>query len=469
MALPIVDIDAGTGNDANASGSGPSTAITGTTGVTSADGLTVVLDGNPDLTNVATDGSHALFMADTNAGSRNFSPITSKANSGTPTAQVGVSLAFQALNTDAWAIGGKRASIGSTTSKKLVDNNGAAGDAGGGWKIRFASAHSETIAATMNVRCSGTTTDGRLTIEGVTGAATLPKLIFSNNGNALVINGSKLMLSNFELQNSSASKGSAQAIENNTAGTGVNNIFKGLKIADSTNKFNKGLVLGIEGNIVRDCYIANHLSHGIDIAAASSLLICNNLIKSNAGSGINLQAQNTGSCRIRNNIIDGNTLSQIASGITGTTSRRSYIKNNIIRGGASGVLISSASTDWSGFASWIIDGNNFINNTDYAIKFTGASVTSEMLYFYALTILCNNHWNCTGGFSNLDLLNIQGEAFDEGTTNLDPALVDPTNLNYAQGVNAKAKGYPEGLLLPVGTVGPTRNYWDPGIQRLEGS
>src|SRR5262245_38170373 len=116
MPLPTILVDSTTGSDTAASGAGPATALTGSAASTSADGLTVTLDGSPDLTNVATDGSHAVFLNDSTAGARNFGKITAKDN---VAKTVTVTNAFGAsLSGKSWAIGGKRASIGSTTSTK---------------------------------------------------------------------------------------------------------------------------------------------------------------------------------------------------------------------------------------------------------------------------------------------------------------------------------------------------------------
>src|SRR3954463_10134754 len=126
MALPTILIDSATGSDTTASGAGPGTALTGSAGVSAGDGLSVTLDGSPDLTGVATDGSHVLYFADATAGNRNFAKITA-ANNGTKVVTVSDALGFTL--TKAWAIGGKRASLLGTNSSKLIENNSGNGDA----------------------------------------------------------------------------------------------------------------------------------------------------------------------------------------------------------------------------------------------------------------------------------------------------------------------------------------------------
>ena len=172
MPFPTILIDSATGSDTAASGAGPATALTGPAAGTSADGLTVTLDGSPDLSGVATDGTHVLFLSDSTAGNRNFSRITAK---DVAARTVTVAHAFGAsLSGKPWAIGGRRASIGSATSRKLADNNVSAGDAMPGWKVRLASGHAETLSGALTWRRAGDTTDGPIVLEGEPGAGTMP-------------------------------------------------------------------------------------------------------------------------------------------------------------------------------------------------------------------------------------------------------------------------------------------------------
>lgn len=175
MAVPTILVNSSTGSDSAASGAGPATAKTGSAGVST--GTTVVLDGSPDLSGVATDGSHVLFFNDTTSGNRNFAAITGKANSGTPTAQVTVALAF-AVTTKAWAIGGKRASV--YGSLRLVDNNGTDADAQAGWTVQMESGHTETFGGRLDVRVSGTTV-GAFTLQGDPAASVTPVITTPND------------------------------------------------------------------------------------------------------------------------------------------------------------------------------------------------------------------------------------------------------------------------------------------------
>src|SRR5262245_26848761 len=100
MGLPIIRFNSSTGSDTAASGAGPGDGTTGgstlsgaSNGSTNATGLIVTVP-SADLTNVLTDGSHVIYLADATAGNRNFGKITAKANSGTASANVTVSDAF---------------------------------------------------------------------------------------------------------------------------------------------------------------------------------------------------------------------------------------------------------------------------------------------------------------------------------------------------------------------------------------
>jgi hypothetical protein len=125
---PTITIDntPGTGSDTAASGAGPAAALAGTAAATSASGLVVTLDGAPDLVNVATDGTHALWVA-TVAG-RQYSPITAKDNTAKT---VTVSSAYTAnLTGQAWGLGGRRATLDHANTRALL-----AADVLAGWTV----------------------------------------------------------------------------------------------------------------------------------------------------------------------------------------------------------------------------------------------------------------------------------------------------------------------------------------------
>lgn len=456
MAFPTILVDSATGSDTAASGAGPATALTGSAGVTSADGLQVTLDGSPDLTNVATDGSHVIFMSDTAAGARNFGRIIAKANSGGPSANVTVDVAFGTLNTAAWAIGGKRASIGSTTSKKLLDNNGAAGDALGGWTIELASGHSETIAATYALRSVGSEADGPVVLRGVAGAATLPLLTFSNNGTALNAVGSFLQVRDLELRNSNATKTASTG----ATGNGTNVTFRGLKVAHSTDKFWKGLVASSTGGLVRDCEAGYCASSCVEVTS-SAVIVVNCWVHDGGADGI-LVTGNLTNIKLFFNAIYGCVGDGINYASTANSVNPSMIVGNVCTGNTSdGVRFTSSASQLQAYANTLFANNELSNNGGFGVRM-GASVTDISLRARSFCLLNNNHYNNTGDTARLTNLGVTA-AVEENTTNINPAYVGASTGDFTSKA-LYAKGYPLGGTLKVGTYSSTYSYPDIGLQ-----
>src|SRR5574343_971677 len=108
MALPNIVFNASTGSDTAASGAGPASAVTGTAAAhtNGSASTTITLTNSPDLSGVATDGSHCLWM-DTASG-RQFSKITG-ADDAANTVTVEDSFNIASASAVNYAIGGKRA------------------------------------------------------------------------------------------------------------------------------------------------------------------------------------------------------------------------------------------------------------------------------------------------------------------------------------------------------------------------
>jgi hypothetical protein len=159
MAFPTIIVDnSGVGSDVAASGAGPAAALTGTAAATNGTGLLVTLDGSPDLTNVAADGTHALWL--NTATGRQFGSIVARDNTAKT---VSVSQGYAGnLTGQAWAIGGRRATIAG--SSKLF-----AADLLAGW--------------TVDVQETGTdyVLTGVLQLVGQSGTAAAPIAITSSS------------------------------------------------------------------------------------------------------------------------------------------------------------------------------------------------------------------------------------------------------------------------------------------------
>ena len=155
MAYPTILMDSTNGSDSNASGAGPTTAITSTSASTSADGLTVTIP-NADLTDVVTDGSHAVYIS-----GEGLRSITGKADSGLSTANVTVGTAFSfSLTGQTAAIGGVRQYLFGSTKSEIESSLEA------GWTISLAAGHSETTSGATNTFNVGDTRSNPISIIG---------------------------------------------------------------------------------------------------------------------------------------------------------------------------------------------------------------------------------------------------------------------------------------------------------------
>jgi len=181
MAYPVVQFDSSSGSDSLASGAGPATAVNstteGTTAATDGAGTLVTFSGATDLSGVATDGSHCIYLVDATAGANNFGRITAVDDGAdTVTVDTAFGLSLSGLN---WAIGGKRQFIGSTNSRKLVENNVSNGDSAAGWVIELMSGYAETLTVALTTRVTGVDTNPFI-FRGESGAVTKPVFTISD-------------------------------------------------------------------------------------------------------------------------------------------------------------------------------------------------------------------------------------------------------------------------------------------------
>lgn len=328
MALPTIIFNSSTGSDTAASGAGPATALTGSSASTSGTGLVVTLDGSPDLSGVATDGSHVLYLADSTAGARNFGKITGK-DDGADTVTVANAFGLT-LSGLSWAIGGKRATLDHADSRKLGSNNSAAGDAMPGWILQTETDQTITTSAWV-LRRAGNTTDGAITIRG---ASDSPRPIINQTANAAcfeqIVSILSIIYDSIQITNSNGTKTAAYGIHlsGNAADLSVTNCLFG----DATNTLFNGIFLGAAGNTltisrskiqettdiglrantsnatlyVSESVIAESGSHGLAISGGAPMLhIENSLIYNNATDGINAGG-NTKINRMAGNVLHGN-------------------------------------------------------------------------------------------------------------------------------------------------------------------
>lgn len=453
MALPTILFNSSTGSDSAASGAGPGTALTGSSASTSGDGLTVTLDGSPDLSGVATDGSAVIYLNDTTAGARNFGKITAVDN-GADT--VTVSDAFGAsLSGKSWAIGGKRLTISGTASKKLIENNASSGDAMPGWILEMESGFTETVTANLRFRRAGDFVDGPIILRGTYGAATKPILTANFNGTLFTSGtGSYHQFWDFTVKNSNATKTSAIVF---SAGSGGACLYmRRITCADATDYFGRfysgnvgpiaieeceigycslsgAITLTSIQGIVKHCYI-HHLTSDAIVAASthSYVRVLNNVFNDIGGNCVQISA--VGSASVTNTII-GNTMYDIgddAIDFQGTASQ---------------------------FHTAIIENNIASSVTGYGLNFSGASVDKYDLMAGATIIRNNVFHSCSSGSVNPS--NVADVA--EGTMTTDPSFTSAGGANFGIGTALKAAGFSTSV-LPGSS---TRSYIDPGAAQRE--
>lgn len=460
MALPTLLVDSGSGSDTQASGAGPTTALFGTTDAsTDGAGTTVTLTAGTDLSGVATDGSHVIFLNDSTAGKRNFGKITGKAGSGgaTPTVTVADAFALSASGLS-WAIGGKRASIGSTTSVKLLENNSANGDAMPGWIVELQSGHSETIASTINLRRAGDTTSGDIKLRGASGAATLPLLTFSNNGTAFGIPAGGWDIRQFELRNSNGTKTLSIAFGFTTASL---NKFYGMKISHASNFFKTAFNSSTGGiNALIDSCTIGYLTNAVVGATGSGTFVrlVNNLFLSTTGAAISITNSS-----ITVDAFD-NIFAYCNAGISVSANQLRYCRGNVFHA-CSGDAITIAGT--SALTPYI-ENNQFTFNA-YDIDLSGAGMNDLLLQ--GAFIRNNGHYGATSGpiFPTTITREENSSTADpsSGSASLTKDYAGTTGgTNFMSSVN-KGLGYPTGGTLAVGTTSNSYNYKDIGLQHQD--
>jgi hypothetical protein len=452
LPFPVILVNSSTGSDSLASGAGPGTALTGTNASTSGDGLTVTLDGSPDLSGVAVDGSHVIYLVDATAGARNFGKITAK-DDGADT--VTVSNAFGlSLSGKSWAIGGKRAAVDSATSRKLRDNNSAAGDAMPGWTLEMESGHTETITGSMLFRRAGDVTDGPITFRGALGAATRPMLTFTFNNNGIDVRGNFVTVKDFDGKNTNATKTASTLATTTSNIHGV--VFQNLRAIDSTDKFFRGIMPGnaCSGSI-RECEIAHVANSGL-LVAHSTWIIENNDIHHCGANGILTVPGTRGTWIILGNRVHNNTADGIGTATSLTTGDLVLIIGNTIdNNGGDGIEIGQ--TPAIGMSGWAVVNNILSDNGGYGLHFSAAGSTAAALNATGIFVSNNDTFSNTSGA-------YLPAGYGLSDPGLDPQFVDAAGRNFAIGTNLKAQGYPEGL-LGVGCL--TESFVDIGAAQRE--
>lgn len=262
MAFPTVVFNSTSGSDSQASGAGPGTALFGT--AASYAGSVFTLDGSPDLSGVATDGSHVIWVA-TSTG-RQFFTINAKDNvAKTVTVDDAPAGTSSGLT---WGLGGKRQTLDAASSRSLFGATGFKA----GWTVDIENAANYTLTSKLTVSVSGSQADGVITIKSSSGSK--PIITSATSGLDLIEVGSRsyLHFKNLKFTHTGASRGDG-IIPNVGIATYIT--FEDLEF--------DGCLNGISGDYITDytfinctfinCEAKNGTANGFLIAGAMNTFI----------------------------------------------------------------------------------------------------------------------------------------------------------------------------------------------------
>lgn len=386
MAFPTILIDSATGSNSGTSGAGPATPITGTAASFSGD--TITLDGSPDLSGVANDGSHVIRLI-TSTGVQYFQILAR--DNGAKTVQVTPNPAGTSSGLT-WAIGGRRASLNDTSTRRLLDD-GSSGDAAPGWTVQFASGHTETTTANIRIRRAGDGTNGPITVQGEPGATTRPVLTANFNGVMFITGaGTNHRFRHFSALNSNGTKTSSIFLQTGSGGNDWQ--VEDMWIGDlSGNGFGKATSTSVSGRVANSL-IRGCASDGVELTSGSGTVsVVNTRIVSSGGAGISRETTSF-HVSVLDSLLIGSAGAGFQTSGSGGGSESPVICGNIFHGnGGSGILLDSTAGRHIGMLQ--IFKNIFSANGAYGID---ASAVSQALADAVGLILSRNaYWSNTSG------------------------------------------------------------------------
>lgn len=448
-AFPTLTFNSGTGSDTAASGAGPGTALTGTANAsTSGASTTVSLGGSPNLSGVATDGSAVLWLK----GFGFYRIDTTNDGADTVVIETAVNISTPCD----WAIGGKRASLDDTNSRKLfaataagVGADTGTGGASGRWTISLEA--DDTISSVVTAAFTAGT--GYLNIQSDT-PGTLRTLTQSGNAKHFACNtANRIQFTDIKFANSNGTKN--EVIEG-TSSTVI--VFRHCVIGDSggTNcpkgaylrSGSQSVIYMYDTSVLRctsvgingacDVYmfgseVSRCTGAGIS-AGAGNLVVDGSIVSFNGGDGINSSAT---ICVVRNSTIHANSGDGIEH--TGANNTRAIIISNQCTGNGTG-------------------------GTGYGANFSGTAPNYPLVEFNNFGNASDSTNNATGSTNGITL----------SSTNLTtaPAYTDSSNSvrNFAVGTAMKAVGFPASTATIGAGQTSSTSYVDIGaVQRQEAS
>lgn len=443
MAFPIILVNYNDGSDSQASGAGPQTAIYGTAASTSSDGVTVTLaTDNPDLSGIVTDGSYVIFLYDNTAGHRNFASIIGADNTAKT---ITVKEAFTGnLSGKSWAIGGKRVSIGSATSRLLFNNNSAAGDAMPGWTVEMESGHVETIASVIKFYRSGTDDLGPISLIGSDDAVTMP--IITVTGTSVTAfshnNVDRIKLANFTIINGGTAS-------NNYGIQGRYRWFiENIQIGSTGSDYFHIGISAQDCSIINNCnvYGSTSLGRGIYLAAKEGL-VQNSYIHNCLGTAYEGGGSYYNVNLIGNIFYNNPTSILLTSTQTGTLTPAGSIISNTIHSGNVGIDIASTSSQYCGHNNLLILNNNITSQSICAIKISNANAPSvSQLKNEFVRIDYNNFGNASDSTSNGTTITNGYSSLLGSSLYLPCNYTNASNGDFSVGSAIRNMGYPKSYI-----------------------
>lgn len=449
MAFPVILVDSVNGSASpNASGAGPSTAVTGssaahTGGVSS---TTITFTNSPNLSGVNNDGSHAIYLV--TASGRRFSKITGVDNvAKTVTTEDAFNIASGSAVS--YAIGGKLASLWGTGYVRLVDDGSSSGDAKGGWTIEFQNAHAETQSST-EFRASGDTTNGLLTVRGISSASTRPVITTSYLW-GLMLRSNYALFKDFDIKQTAASTYVVRAF----AGSAYE--LKGLRLYSTASPKASYGVQASNGMLIADCVIYDC---DVGVLANSECFVENCYIRDCVTTGVDLSGTVPGS-------VEGCIFVDCPTGIAHSSSRKSHIVGNVFDTCTTGIKFSSAPSNGQGP---VMCQNNVMVNCTTGLHVNVSGQTQKSIEAAWWSYFKNNaFWNNTTHYK-VDSTSVTATTLDGFVITSSEPFTTATKASrktagaWVGTTELKAVGFP--------TVGPldataSRSYVDIGLQRQE--
>lgn len=418
-----------TGSDTAASGAGPATALTGSNA--SFSGSVITLDGSPDLSAVATDGTHAIYLL-TSTG-RKFFDITAKDNVA-KTVTVGNAPAGTSTGRT-WAIGGKRATFNETNSRQLFQDVKAT------WEITTETDQAITGSA-ITIAPLGFPDQCCLRSEGTT------HRVISQSANTntftTATNATGWAFRTLRFTNTNATKTSAIAMNLGGAFTVENCIF-----GDGTNHFD--MAISVPNAAVVSCY--NCYFNGQRAGSTSGIINLGSSSVQLYGCWFRAQA---GPCvRFTSDVVhllawhcvfDAPAGDAIVTANPFNTAGPVILLGNTFNGGsADGVDMSSARL------RHVVMLNNNISGFA-GVGQNGVRAASSQNLHYQMFLDGNNFFNNTS-----NRLNFPVGASDQS---LDPAF--PGSPDFTPGSNLRRVGWPAAASVRLGANQATLSYPDIG-------